>query len=473
MKSLGSFDVVVCGAGVTGVVAAIAARREGANVLLIEGSGLLGGMITGGRLTKPQGVVQPGIYLEFLRKAAEYGGAKPDIRTAEYAAYSGIFDSEIMQRVIVEMLDESGVQVLLFAQITDVVKDKDKVIGVLVHTKQGGAIAFGSMFVDATGDGDVATYAGAEFQFGRGSDGLVQPMTCYFRISNVDFDALARDALSVEHEDLYSLQLPENWGEANSEPDFSMSLYMRGFDKRIAKARQEGFNWILTQDMLVLKAGRLPGEINVNACRVHGNGLDPWERSRAVIELRKQAYCVLDFLCQYVRGFENASLLDVSPVLGVRETRRIVGEYVLTGDDVREDRRFEDSIGLCVAPIDIHDPVGGSMIIEPIGNGYALPFRCLVPKRIQGLLVAGRCLSVDPVAFGSARQSPVCAISGQAAGIAAAIASNSPVVDRVDVKAVQRRLVELGVVLGTNSTEGLRDVSNAVLKSAVSYELEY
>lgn len=454
MDEFGNYDVIVVGAGVTGIVSAVAAAREGASVLLVESSGILGGLITGGRLSKPTGIVQPGVYRELIERAAAFGGADAGVETSYWGSYTGVFDTEVMQRVVIEVIEESGVEVLLFAHVTATVRDEG-LWGVEFVTKSGPQRATAPVLVDASGDGDAAVLAGSDSMFGRPEDGLVQPMTSYFRILNVNFPELVRDC--HEHpEDMFETVVPDGAGADNK--DYALKFFATGFTERINQARRDGFDWIVPKDHVTLKAGLLPGEININVTRYQGNALDPRVRTRAALEVRKQAYCAFDFLKRYVGGFEDSVLLDIAPVLGVRETRRIVGDYVLTEDDVRSEARFADSIGLSNAPIDIHEPGGENFVMDGVGRGYGLPFRSLLPKGVDGMLVAGRCMSVDATAFGSARNTPVCAMTGQAAGIAAAMSARAGVTPReLPVADLQRALSKLGVQLGVETDEILAD----------------
>lgn len=445
MEIFGSYDVVVAGAGVSGVIAAIRAARMRAGTLLVEASGILGGLVTGGRLTKPSGVINGGVFAELLERCAAQDAADPFVRESFWGRYTGSFDSEAMQRAIIEAIDESGVEVLLHAQIVGAVTEGGVVRSIEVQTKAGRKRIDGRIFVDATGDGDLAVLAGARFTIGKGPEGRMQPMTAYFRVLNVDLATLAKDCLA-HRDDLADLVLPASGGERNEE--YVMIFLATGFAQRIARARAEGFPWIIPRDNLTLKAGFIPGEINVNVTRFHGNALDARVRSRAEIEVRKQAYCAFDFLKRYLGGFKKAIFLEVAR-LGVRETRRIQGEYTLQEADVRGGARFDDAIGLCNAPISYHDPDLDKPVMQGVGKGYGIPLRCLIPEGVGGLLVAGRCISVDEIAFASTRNVPACAITGEAAGTAAAIASRQ---DRVagwwDVRAIQEILREQGVVLG-------------------------
>lgn len=451
MEHLGEYDTIVAGAGVTGIVASVAAARAGARVLLVESSGILGGLITGGRLTKPTGIVQPGVYLDLIERAAAYGGADPNVQESHWGTYSGVFDTEVMQRVIIETLEEAGVEVLLFAHVTGALREGDRIRGVELHTKAGPCLATAATVVDASGDGDVAVLAGADSMYGRPGDGHVQPMTSYFRILNVQFAELAQDCRDHPG-DIRELVIPEGAGQDNE--DYVLKFYMAGFEQRIADARRDGFDWIIPKTHLHMKAGLLPGELNVNATRVQGNALDPRTRTRAAIEVRKQAYCAFDFLKRYVRGMESAIFLDVAPVLGVRETRRISGDYVLTEDDVRAEARFPDAIGLSNAPLDIHEPGGEGGAMIGVGSGYGIPYRCLLPRGVDGLLVAGRCLSVDAGAFASTRNTPACAITAQAAGVAAAECARRGITPRaLPPQVVQEALAAIGVSLGTDASD--------------------
>lgn len=451
MEYLGDYDTIVVGAGVTGIVASVAAARHGARVLLVESSGLLGGLITGGRLTKPTGIVQPGVYRDLIKRAADYGGADPNVQSSYWGTYSGVFDAEVMQRVIIETIEEAGVEVLLYAHVTAALREENRVRGVEMHTKAGPHLATAPTVIDASGDGDVAALAGVDFMFGRPEDGLVQPMTSYFRILNVRVADLANDCRN-HPDDVRELVIPEGAGEDNE--DYVLKFFMAGFSKRIEEACREGFDWIVPKNHLHLKAGLLPGEINVNATRVQGDGLDPRTRTRAALEVRKQAYCAFDFLQRYIRGFETAIFLDIAPVLGVRETRRIEGDHVLTEKEVRSEARFTDAIGLSNAPLDIHEPggEGGSMI--GVDRGYGIPYRCLLPRDIEGLLIAGRCISVDAKAFASTRNTPACALTAQAAGIAAAESARRGVTPReLPVEIVQNALASIGTSLGDQSPD--------------------
>ncbi|HTU03480.1 MAG TPA: FAD-dependent oxidoreductase, partial [Candidatus Sulfotelmatobacter sp.] len=336
----------------------------------------------------------------------------------------------------------SGAEILLHARIGDAIMEGQTVRGIGIHVKSGHKVVLAKATVDASGDGDVAALAGARFAVGRASDGLTQPITSYVRVINVDVARLA-EYMRGHRDDFTDLVLPD----AGASPDaYAFGLFATGFTKVIERARGEGFAWIIPKNHITIKTGLLPGEININATRVHGNALDERVLSAAEITIRKQAYCVYDFLRQYVPGFEKALFLDVGAKIGVRETRRVLGDYVLTEADVRSEARFPDSIGVSKCAIDIHEPGGEKGLMEGVGAGYDIPLRCLVPRGIQQLLVAGRCISVDHVAHGSTRNTPACAITGQAAGTAAAMSAEGGIPLReLPIGALQTRLRKAGI----------------------------
>lgn len=452
MQLFGTYDVVVVGAGISGVCAAIKAQREGAKTLLVEGSGVLGGLITGGRQTKSTGLVNGGVFQELLNRCVQYKGADPEIRSSYWGKYTGQFDAEVMQRVIVEIVEESGVELLLYAPVTEAIKEGNRLKGIRVQAKSGPKLILAKAFIDCSGDGDLAYLAGAQCMVGRKGDGLTQPITSYVRLVNVDFPAVAKD-FQEHKDDMWELNVPKKENATNE--DYALVFFATGLTKRIEQAKKDGFKWIIPKNHITFKAGLIPGEISLNVTRFHGNALDERTLTKATMEIRKQAYNVFDFLKKYVRGFERSIFLEVAPKLGVRETRRIVGEYILTEKDVRSEARFADAIGLSNCPVDVHEPGGEKAIMDSVGAGYGVPYRCLLPKGVDSLLLAGRCISVDEIAFGSTRNLPVCAITAEAAALAAAYAVLHGLEPRdVPVAVIQRALAAGRVDLGASQAAG-------------------
>ena len=444
LRVYGEYDVIVAGAGISGVVAAISARREGTRTLLVERTGFVGGLVTAGRMTKPTGPVDGGVFGEMLERAAAMGGADTTIREAPWGQYSGIFDPEVLQRVMLDTLSGAGVELLLHAQVTDVTAG-DRVRGIEVVVKSGRRLILSKVTVDATGDGDVAALAGASFWVGRLKDGKTQPITTYFRLINVDMPRLAA-YVRERPEDFPDVVFPSNSGRTNE--DYVFSFFTTGFHGLVKQAKEAG-DWLIPKNNITIKTGMLPGELNINATRFQGNALDERTLSEAEVDLRRQAYNAFDFFRKYVPGCEDAALLDIAPMIGVRETRRIQGDYMLTYDEVKSQARFEDAVGLSRCALDIHEPGGEGLVMTTVGKGYGIPYRTLLPKGVEGLLVAGRCISVDEIALGSTRNVPACALTGEAAGTAAALAAKGNTTPRqLKVEDVQAALAKRGITLG-------------------------
>jgi hypothetical protein len=264
------------------------------------------------------------------------------------------------------------------------------------------------------------------------------PIGAYFRLVNVDVPRLV-GFMEQNSEDFRELIIPD---PKPAEPSgYAMSVHAIGFNQAIERAESDGFEWIIPKRGINLKTGLLPGEININVVSFVGNGLDEGDLSEATVEVHRQAYCCWEFMKKYVPGCEDSIFLELAPKLGVRETRRIVGDYIITESDIREGARFEDTIGFSECAIDI------SGVIDAV-PGHEIPFRSLVPRGLDGILVAGRCISVDRMAYGSIREVPACAITGEAAGAAAALAAHSATsVRSIEVPELQRQLRTHGVAL--------------------------
>ena len=275
--------------------------------------------------------------------------------------------------------------------------------------------------VDASGDADIAASAGAPFQLGSESDGRIQPVTLTFLLGNVD----------VERAQAYDRENPEN----------------RGFAREIALAKERGEIVDFPLDRLSSWRPMFsPGVIWLNATRVLGvNGTDPEQVSRGLREGRRQVEMVVRFLRSYVPGFENAHLLYTALLLGVRETRRIVGEYMLTEEDEIAGRRLDDVVSRRVIVIDVHNPAGAGFKPIKLGDAtfFDIPYRCLIPQKIDNLLVAGRCISTTHAAHGATRSIVGCTSLGQAAGTAAGLAVRRGETPRqLSVEALQASLLE-------------------------------
>ena len=408
-------DVVVVGGGTAGLAAAVAASRNGVDALLIERYGFLGGATTAG-LVNPfmtfhagEEQIIEGIFQEIIDRLENMNG---------YDRKSRAYDAEVMKIVADQMVEESGVKLMLHSLVVDAVMEGNFIRGVVVENKSGRQRVMAKVVVDATGDGDVAVKAGAPYEKGRREDGLTQPMTLNFRMGGVE---TARMPSRSELNKLYD--------EAKAKGEISIP--------------RENLLWFPTVRR---------GEIHFNTTRVvKVDGTSGKDLTYSEVEARRQMMRVVEFLKRRVPGFESAYLLVSGSQIGVRETRRIMGEYVMTEEDVLGARKFEDVVARGSYPIDIHSPTGEGTVIKrlPPGASYDIPYRCLVPKRVENLLVAGRCVSCTHEAQAAIRVIPICVAMGQAAGTAAALAAKLKATPRgIDITMLQKTLRKQGANLG-------------------------
>jgi glycine/D-amino acid oxidase-like deaminating enzyme len=434
--------VVVVGGGPTGIGAALAAAQEGVPTLLIERYGFLGGNATAGLVGPLLGAFDAageeqlicGLYETFVQRMVAAGGAihPREIRTGDpHVAFSTArifdhatpFDPETMKVVAARMMGELGVDLLLHSFLVDAVVEDDRVRGLIVANKSGLQAVEAQVVVDCTGDGDVAARAGAPVVQGREEDGRVQPSTMFFRIKDVDktrYHAYVRES-----------------GD-------------RHFRELFARARAAGDITFQREIAVVLEQPR-GDEWRVNCTRVLGvDGTNVDDLTRAEIEGREQVQQLVRFFRAYVPGFERCVLVDTGAQIGVRETRRIVGEYTVSAADVLAGTPFPDAVLRCAYPPDLHSPTssGHTQVGAMTANAYQIPYRALVPQKIDGLLVAGRCVSATHEALSAIRVMAQCFGMGQAAGTAAAVAVQTGVSPRrVDVRRLQETLVARGVNL--------------------------
>lgn len=442
-------DVVVIGGGPAGLAAAVAAARSGAGVLLVEQYGFLGGMATTAlvapMMTFHAGSRQivGGIGQEVVERLVALGGSPghvPDM--IGFVSTVTPFDPEILKLVALQMVLEAGARPLLHSLLVDVSVQDGQIRAVRLQTKGGPVVVKGRVFIDCTGDGDLAAKAGASFAMGREGDGLTQPGTLMFRLGNVDFTAV-RMAIERHPEDF---ALGDWAGGMASFPKVNVS----GFFSAVKQARANG-DFPLQRDRVLCFQGVRPDEATINMTRIQR--VDPTsveDLTRAEIEGRLQAAAAVEFLRKYVPGFSSAFLLQTGDQVGLRESRRITGDYVLTEADVVEGREFADGVARGAFPIDIHSPDGDGLQAKTIkkGSSYAIPYRCLLPKGFDNLLVAGRCISTSHEAHASTRVTPTCFATGQAAGTGAALAIQEKISPRlVKIEHLQARLLENKAVL--------------------------
>ncbi len=442
-------DVVVVGGGSAGLVAALAARRAGADVLLIERHGYLGGLLTGGFVTKPQAPVVGGIPEELFERAIRLGGARGNtryrLRNGTYTYFMSPIDPETMKRVAFECVDEAGVKLLLHSLVVDSVTEGDDVKGVLVENKSGRQAIMADVVVDASGDADVAASAGAPYEVGRRKDGVAQPMSMMFRMGRVDVNVLVQYAKN--HLDDFTFTYYPNVEGQIPEKSQSLNIVLEGFMSLQQKASDE-LGYESPRVGLNIKAGIGIGDVFVNATRItEGVATNIQDLTDAEVQVRTQVQECVTFLRTYVPGFKDSYLLDTPTEIGVRESRRIIGEYTLTLKDILHRRKFDDVVAKGYGVIDIHEPGGRRLRFDAIEE-YQIPYRCLLPKKINRLLVAGRCVSCDHEVLGTIRTIPTCMYTGQAAGVAAALSVKYNTTPRnLNVKALQKSLIKQKVVL--------------------------
>lgn len=449
-------EVLVVGGGPSGLGAALGAATAGADVVLAERYGFLGGNATAALVTlwssdrtQRQLTTLPGATSFFPtdhgpgeqvfagwpsrlveRLVRERGAIAPSLATG----YTVPFDPEIFKLVAQDMLDEAGVKLLLHAFASGVWRKEgtDQIGGVIFETKSGTVVVRAKAAVDCTGDGDMAAMAGARYETGRKEDGLVQPMTLMFRLA--EFERAAFDNYAKAH--------PGQWRGVH------------GLWELIEQAARAGDLDLPREDILFFGTPH-ERELLINSTRVvNVQGTDVFDLTRAEMEGRRQMRMITAFFRRYVPGFERSYILQSAPMVGVREGRRILGDYQLTGEDILAARKFPDAVARGTYPIDIHNPTGKGTTLKrvPAGEAYDIPLRCLVPAGVDNLLMAGRCISGTHVAHSSYRVMPIAMATGHAAGICAALAAKELKSPRfVPAGAVQAELARQGAGLDIDS----------------------
>lgn len=445
------YDVCIAGGGVAGCAAAIAAARNGAKTLLIEEAGFLGGSLTlcgvGPMMTYFAGDHQiiKGIGEEIVNNLIQIKGSGGHIKdTTKYVSYTTPFSSEMLKFILDEMMAEEDVDVLFHTSVVQVSRDQNKIKEIIINNCDGISNIQAKIYIDTTGDGDLAFMSGVPMIKGRKSDGQMQPMTMNIKYSNINIDKLKK----------YILDHIEEFPRLIGKEDLiksSKPLAVAGFTKQLKEAIARNELSIPREELLFFETN-ISGEVIMNTTRVIG--LDPTnakDLSKAEQLGRKQSFELDCFLHKEIPGFESAILEYTGPKIGIRGSRQIVGAYTLTAEDILSRKYFSTKICLSAYPIDIHNPSGAgtdsSFLSEP-GFFYELPYEILYSKELENMLVAGRCVSATFEAQAAIRTTPTVFALGQAAGIAAALCvRGSKNVSELDVKALQEKLIQQGVIL--------------------------
>lgn len=425
-------DVLVCGAGLAGIGAAVAAARTGAKTLVVERNGFAGGFFTAiigsafdGFVDERTGTpVVGGIVFEMLERMGVIApGQGPKLRYNVNGDLSFVemhpdrviprCDPERFKRAADAILTEAGIEILYHSQVTDVIANDGRVTSVLISNKAGLVAIQPKVVIDCTGDGDVAAWAGATYEKAE----PLQPMSLHFRIADLD-------------------------------PSFELR-------RRCAQVLQEAYQ----RGEIGLYGGPYPAtfsgrDVYFNATRTPGDNTIPADWTQAEIRGRQDAWRMFELWKEQLPEFEKAYFFTSGPVAGARESRRIVGDYVLTGEDVRKGHRHDDVVVLGAWRLDRHPATEPGYHDIPWTPPYDIPYRTLLPRNFENILVAGRCHSATSEALASSRVTATAMGMGQAAGTAAALAiANQQTPRQLPITTLQDHLLASGAILETPQSD--------------------
>lgn len=408
------YDVIVAGSGPAGIGAAIFAGRQGMKTLIIESRGRVGGISTAGMMSHFTGNVGNKIYHEVLEKAAEKNMfAKGEMDTT--------IDPEMLILTYIEMLEEANVDILLYTTFCDVIMEGNTLKGIVCHNKDGFTAFYSKVVIDSTGDGDVAYKCGVPYVLGRESDNLMQPATLMFKVGGVDME---KAVFPGSFESL----VPTDKGE----------LQALASEKLPKPAGH-----------VLLYKSTIPGIVTCNMTNVTDiNGTSAEDLTKAEIVCRKQMPAILDFLHEYAPGYENCYIIGSASLIGVRETRHFEGVKKITESEISDAVQHEDYVVYdAFFNFDVHNITGSGL--DKTGcqhefkqtSGYTIPYGCLLPKNVEGLLLSGRNISGTHMAHSNFRAMPICMGIGEAAGIAASLSvKQGKLLRNIDVKDIQELL---------------------------------
>ncbi len=417
-------QVIVMGGGPGGIGAAVAAARQGADVLLVEHYGFLGGMATAGEVNPFMSnhlngaSLDTGIFEEWVDRMAAYGGMRPGSR---------VFDPQVARLAAEDLCLEAGVRLLYHHRVAHVEAAAGRINGIVLHSKSGLTAARAQAWIDSTGDGDLAAMAGCEFDYGNEENGNAQPMTLCFKLK------IAREDIPPELQELTAYR-----AAMQQAPQIQAAYQQGKADGRIDCPREN----------VLMFPGVEDDVIHFNTTRVILRpAIDGVQLSEAEIEGRRQLRQIWQVLREQVPIFRHSRIYSIAPQIGIRESRRIRGRQFVTLADYEQGRTFPDAVARVTYPVDIHNPSGtGTRIVHlPKGRWYEIPWGCLLPNGIDNLAIASRCISADHATHSSFRvMPPVCSL-GQAAGTAAAMAVRQGCdISQVDGFALRQSLIAQG-----------------------------
>lgn len=454
-----SYDVAVIGGGAGGLCAAIAAARQGARTILVERTGVLGGCAASGLsilgfMDRGGQKALGGLPQEIFERLQQMGGALGHYRCPVHNSISPI-SAQMLKILAVKLCREAGADILFNCDVTDAQVVNGRIKAVTVYGKCTDIRIQSKLFVDGTGDGDLAYLAGCTYTRGQEDSGRVvggiptmQPATLMFTVTNYDLNA-------------FYAWLEKNPGEIGIKEDYAQGYALEffrstpghcliGLTETIRKARENGdftiprnqFIYIKTADGMLL-ANNTSRIVNIDAS-------DPFQLSKGLEEGYLQVEQLMDFMHKYVPGFENAVVSDISPTLGVRETRHFQGIRRLTKEEMYAGLQDEQAIALCGYNVDIHAGRGDHIDLTPLERAFGLPYGCFVARDVENLFLAGRTLSVDSTVFAAARVMGPLMAAAQGIGVAAAVCSVEEIPPaRLDVKRLREMLKAQGAILET------------------------
>ncbi|MDF2927181.1 MAG: FAD-dependent oxidoreductase [Paenibacillaceae bacterium] len=446
-----SYDVVVVGGGATGIVAAMAAARAGARTAIVEYNGFVGGNVIPGLPllgfhNNQRQLIVKGIAHEIATKLQEIGAATQFYMDPITSDVLGV-DPHWFKYVVTKMLQEDGVHFYLHSMLTDTVVENGCVKGVLIQNKEGSQLLSCGTVIDCSGDGDAAVRAGADYVYGRPSDSKTQVSSLVFRVSGINFKPLIAYFRGNTSQIRPFSMTDEVVHGLIDQMDGAEVFVLGGLQQYIEQAVQAGMPFpranlvgvcIPKFDQMIVVSSRVDG-VNPNDNRSYSNG-----EVTGLMQMKD----IFDFLKAYAPGFEHIRLMDTAHQIGIRESRHIVGDYVLTGEDLVESKQFDDVICLGGYHLDIHTPDHKGINTKKVST-YEIPFSCLLPKGLEGIIIAGRPISATHEAMSSTRVIPIQMAQAEAAGVAAAMSvQQGKAVRELNIRELQHRLIAQGAELG-------------------------